>query len=615
MKLSRAALLPWIKEPPLWLLAARLAAALGFLWLGTLPEAVWAGIVLHALGWALASADVVLRLPEEPRSEPLMWLGASVTGFAAGLSGSGLICAVAARAAWEWEARLRERLYRREAACLDILPKTAAVYRSGEALTLPPGELVCGDAVIIQPGAVVPADALIVKGESCVSGPPSRFAVPGGRVYAGEVNETGLLAVKAERVGGDTRAEGLRAAMTQAAGTATAAERRLRRLCAVTALAAAVCALGLAVLPPLLLRDGAFRDWIARAAGLLMAACPLAALSFGPCLRIRAVFDAQSAGGRAAPDSLWALARADMAVLDDTGVHEPDRQAVVGLELGPDEDRDMLLRCAAIAYAYGDGPLAEAVRDYCGGAGTPPDSRETLGSGVTARSAGRTIHAGGAAFLRSRGVECPDDVPSVIRIAADGRLLGGLRIGKRLRPGAEHLAKTLDALHLDIAFLSPEPYEQAELPASRLNVRDIHAGVSAGDRARVFSELLTETHGRALLLGTEPDRDIETGVAVVPDAWNDAAGIARGRVLLAGPSPEPLGAFIARARDFRRLALFMLGAAALMAAASAALTLMFPSWLWLAGAGQAALSMALTALALKADIRTQAVIKKEAESL
>lgn len=597
-----------IMEPPLWLLALRLAVALGLLGLGFQSEPDWARITLHALGWLAASIDVILymAIPKAhdggSRLEPLMWLAASVVGFAAGLSGSGVVCAVAARAAWEWVLRLRAQVDRQETSNMGILPKNAEVYRSGAVIILPPEQLVPGDAIIVRPGAVIPADALVVKGESRIRQPDStgvmRLAAPGGRVYAGEVNETGLLAVKAEQVGEDTRACRLQSVLLRAANTGCAPESWLRRLYTVLSIAAAVCALGIAVLPPLLLQDDTARDGVSRAAGILMAACPLAALGFGPLLRVRAVFDAQRVGGRAAPDTLWALARTDMVVLDKTGIHEPGSHAVVGLELEPDADRDMLLHCATVAYAYAEGPLSEAVRGYCGQAGGPPDSREALGGGVTARSAGHTIHAGSTVFLRSRGVECPDTAPTVVRIAMDGRLLGGLRIGQKFRPGAETLAKALAALRLETAYLSPEAYEEAELPASRLGIRDIHAGVPAEDRARVFSELLKETRGRALLLGTDLGEQWE-GMVVIPDAWNDADALARGHILLAGPSPEPLGRLIARVRSLRRLTLVWLGAALLLTFGLAVLAITRPSWLWLAGLCQSLLGIALSGLAAK----------------
>jgi cation transport ATPase len=186
--------------------------------------------------------------------------------------------------------------------------------------------------------------------------------------------------------------------------------------------------------------------------------------------------------------------------------------------------------------------------------------------------------------------------------------------GSAFRPGVESLAERLTALGLEMAFLSPGDHGEAEAPASHLGIRESHAGVPNEERARVFTEILKETHGRALLLSTELDEDVEGGVAVIPDAWNSADGpcLARSRVLLAGPSPEPLGALIAQARRFRRLALASLGAAALAAAGGAALAFMTPSWLWLIGAWQSALSAVLIVLAANCGKRAKRV-PKEAE--
>lgn len=588
-----------LTQPPLWLLGSRLALAGLLLWLGTLPEATVWRVALHALGWALASADIVLRLPSGRQLEVLPWLVASLYAFFVGLSGSGLFCAIAFRCAWEAAAILRNRAFLRERSRMDILPESAMVFRDGQQKTIPPDQIVPGDAVIIQPGTVVPADALVVKGESltglaALTGEAqTALAGPGSRIYAGMNNETGLLAVKAERTGDNTLARTWHKRITEAASAYSEPEKRVRFLWLIAGAVIALAGIVMCVLPSVAGWEHA-QEWRQRAAGVLLAACPLAATAWPAALRAKAVFTAARAGGRASADTLWALGHTEMAVFDESGLLTAGRYEVTGLELAPGVDRDTLLRCAAIAQARAKGAQAEAVRAYCGDAGCEPDSCEERHGGVIARFSGQVIHAGQPFFLRAHGIDCDDNPAEMLRVALSGSLLGSLRLGGRMREDAEALPEAVAALHMDTALLTGQSQESASSLAERLHIRDIHAGLSEQDRNRVFEEILAECRGKALLLSVTPSDT--AAVSVVPDMWDKPDEMRGNRLMLPGHSPAPLAVLLKLARTVRRLAVESLLCAGCAKAALIALTLWNPELLWLAGLGEGVLTVLLLML-------------------
>ncbi len=93
---------------------------------------------------------------------------------------------------------------------LSFLPQTAVVRRTGGAREIPVGEVRVGDTVLVAPGARLPVDGTIVAGHSFVDQAPITGEsvpvekAPGAPVYAGTVNQSGTLDVKAERLGRDT---------------------------------------------------------------------------------------------------------------------------------------------------------------------------------------------------------------------------------------------------------------------------------------------------------------------------------------------------------------------------------------------------------------------------
>ncbi|MCZ7666820.1 MAG: HAD-IC family P-type ATPase [Chloroflexi bacterium] len=93
---------------------------------------------------------------------------------------------------------------------LALAPTTAIVLRSGQQTEVMPHEVVIGETVLVKPGAKVPVDGRVIDGrsaidESAITGesiPVEKTA--GTAVYAGTVNQAGLLKVAATGVGADT---------------------------------------------------------------------------------------------------------------------------------------------------------------------------------------------------------------------------------------------------------------------------------------------------------------------------------------------------------------------------------------------------------------------------
>ena len=93
---------------------------------------------------------------------------------------------------------------------LDLAPTTALVLRDGRQTEVLPGEVILGEAVLVKPGAKVAVDGEVIAGnssidESAITGEsmPVEKTVE-SEVFAGTVNQSGLLEVRAEGVGADT---------------------------------------------------------------------------------------------------------------------------------------------------------------------------------------------------------------------------------------------------------------------------------------------------------------------------------------------------------------------------------------------------------------------------
>src|SRR5580693_6268627 len=109
------------------------------------------------------------------------------------------------------EARAKRRSGAALRALLSLGAKDVAVRRGGAEVRVPVAELAVGEEFVVRPGEKIAADGVVVSGRSAVdtsmlTGEPVPAEVgPGDGVTGGCVNASGMLVVRATRVGADTQ--------------------------------------------------------------------------------------------------------------------------------------------------------------------------------------------------------------------------------------------------------------------------------------------------------------------------------------------------------------------------------------------------------------------------
>src|SRR5580692_6589534 len=96
------------------------------------------------------------------------------------------------------------------AGMLDFLPRSVSVRRGRAVRDVDTDDLRVGDAVLVNPGGRVPVGGTVLSGHSFLdqaritgeSLPVEKVA--GSPVYAGSINQSGAIEIRAERIGRDT---------------------------------------------------------------------------------------------------------------------------------------------------------------------------------------------------------------------------------------------------------------------------------------------------------------------------------------------------------------------------------------------------------------------------
>src|SRR5579862_2214564 len=251
---------------------------------------------------------------------------------------------------------------------LEFLPREVSVRRSGAIRVVPAETLNIGDAILVAPGGRIPVDGTVLSGHSFVdesritgeSMPSEKIA--DAPVFAGSINQSGALEIRAERIGRDTSYGKIIEAVERAERSRAPVQRLADRLAGYLV----YFALAAATLTFIITRDIVSTISVIIVAGAcgIAAGTPLAILGgIGRCARLGAIIK----GGI----HLETLGRVDTVVLDKTGTltfGRPEVQRVVSAEgMGTEE----ILDAAASAELRSEHPLGKAIVAYVQAQGRP----------------------------------------------------------------------------------------------------------------------------------------------------------------------------------------------------------------------------------------------------
>jgi Cu+-exporting ATPase len=409
------------------------------------------------------------------------------------------------------ELKARSRTGSAIKALLALAPRTARrIGADGTEEDVPLAEIRVGDRLRVRPGEKVPADGIVVEGrssvdESMVTGEPIPVEKnTGDLVIGGTVNGTGVLVVRAERVGQDT----LLAQIVKMVSEAQRSRAPIQRLADVVASYFVPIVLLVSVVTFLVweLRgpEPRLAYAIVNAIAVLIIACPCALGLATPIAVMVAV-------GRGASEGILfkearaieMLRKVDTLVVDKTGTLTEGRPRLVSVITQSGVDEATLLRLAAALERSSEHPLADAVGRGADERGIPPASAKSFesvpGQGVTGRAAGRTVAVGNARLFAALGIDLGElaehaeelrrEGQTVVFVAIDGRPAGVLGIADPIKDTTPEAIRALKAEGLRIVMLTGDSRTTARAVASRLSIDAVEAGVEPARKAEIVRDL------------------------------------------------------------------------------------------------------------------------------
>jgi Cd2+/Zn2+-exporting ATPase/Cu+-exporting ATPase len=440
---------------------------------------------------------------------------------------------------------------------LAYLPRAATVRRNGQVREVPMEALRAGDRVLVNPGGAIPVDGSVVGGASFVDqaaitgeSMPVEKGV-GSTVYAGTINQSGALEIRADQVGRDTSFGKIVDAVERAERSRAPVQKTADRLAGYIV----YFALAAAVLTFLVTRDVRSTISVIIVAG----ACGIAA---GTPLAILGAIGQAARQGAIVKGGLYleALASTDTVVLDKTGTVTFGTPSVRAVVPAAETSEEEVIRAAALAERRSEHPLARAILARAEQLGLPPQEPErftyTPGRGVVAELAGERFLAGNEALLAEQGVslsalpEWRSDGASPVFVARGTRLLGVIQVADALRSEATAAVGALRAMGIRTILLSGDVRAVAEAVARQLGTDEVGAELLP-DQKQLWVTSLVEQGRKVAMVGDGINDAPALAAASVGVAMGSGTDVAResADVVLLG---NDLGKFVETVRVARR---------------------------------------------------------------
>ena len=412
---------------------------------------------------------------------------------------------------------------------IDFMPHEAVVRRNGKEEETDIDKITPGETVIVKPGGRIPVDGVVVKGssfvdESSITGESLPVEKSDGhRVYAGTINQSGVLDVKATSVGKNTAfgriIEAIEAAEKSKAPIHRVADR----------LAAWLVYFALAGAAITFLYNYSIVSAIS--ALIVAGACGVAA---GTPLAILAGIGRSAKKGIIVKGGihLEQLAHVDTVVLDKTGTLTLGSPKIVEVLTLNGVSEKEVVRLAATAEQHSEHPIARAILNesrrlnlqasYYSGINNIP------GKGIICRSDGTEILVGNESLLKENSVEINTDVSdyiaqrrekgeTIILVATAGCAVGAISVADVLRSDSVEAVTDLKRHGLKVILLSGDSVRASKAVAQSLSVDEVYGQMLPAAKVQKIRGLMRS--GRR--------------VAMVGDGINDAAAMVESSVGIA----------------------------------------------------------------------------------
>ncbi|MCP8312150.1 MAG: heavy metal translocating P-type ATPase [Candidatus Methylarchaceae archaeon HK01B] len=419
---------------------------------------------------------------------------------------------------------------------LDLQPRMARVIKEGKETEVPVEEVSVDEIVVVRPGEKIPVDGIVIDGHSSVDEKMiTGESIPvekkvGDEAIGATINKSGLLKIKATKVGSDTTLALIVKLVEEASAARAPIERLADRVSGYFVPAVVLIALGAFI--TWLLLAGNFIQGFTALVAVLIIACPCAlGLATPAAIIVGTGKGAENGILIKGGEYLEKAYKLQTIVFDKTGTLTKGIPSVTDIMAVSNTNDSDILRFAAIAEKGSEHPLGEAIIRRAEEMGLdipdPSHFEAVPGHGVKGSHSNKEILIGNRKLMFDNKISLEDNEKKIMKLenegktaillAFNGSLAGVIAVADTIKKNAKEALDDLKEMGLELIMLTGDNQRTANAIAQQLGIDKIISEVLPDQKASIIKRLQKE--GKI--------------VAMVGDGINDAPALAQADIGIA----------------------------------------------------------------------------------
>lgn len=398
---------------------------------------------------------------------------------------------------------------------MNIRPDYANVYREGTFFKVNPNEVKIGEIILVKPGEKIPLDGVVVDGVSTLDTKAltgetiPRKVSSNATVLSGCINNDGILRMKVSKEFEESTVSKILDLVENASNRKSKSENFITKFARVYTPIVVIIAAFLAVIPPLILQEADFRDWLYRALSFLVVSCPCALVISIPLSFFGGIGAASKIGVLIKGSNyLEALANSEIIVCDKTGTLTEGVFKVQKIEATLYSDYD-LLRYATMAEFFSNHPISLSLKQCYGkeiNEKLVTKTEEISGKGVKAVVDGKTILVGNEKLMEQFHIpfQKKDEIGTIVYVAINDTFAGSILIADQIKEDSYKAVPLLKSnTILKIVMLTGDQEKSSKAVADALHLDEYHAELLPQDKVSWVEKFMMEksSSGKLLFVG------------------------------------------------------------------------------------------------------------------
>lgn len=453
---------------------------------------------------------------------------------------------------------------------MNIRADYANVIRNGNEEKVNPETVSIDEVILVKPGERVPLDGIIIKGNSFVDTSAltgesvPREVFEGEDILAGFINTNGVLNIKVTRNFKESTVSRILELVENASNKKAPTEKFITRFSRYYTPVVVFSALALAIIPPFVLNNGTFNEWLSRALIFLVVSCPCALVVSIPLGLFAGIGGASRKGILVKGGNyLEALKDVNTVVFDKTGTLTKGVFKVTEVN-NVNIDKEELIRIAAISESLSNHPIAQSIiKEY----GKEVDSKELVnyeeisGHGVKTSLEGNEILVGNYKLMEKFSInyENINSIGTIVHIAINREYKGNIVISDEIKEGSKAAIKGLKDIGVSqTVMLTGDNKTVGEKVAGIVGLDKVYAELLPGDKVEKVEEIIesNNSQGKVIFVGdgiNDAPVLARADIGVAMGGIGSDAAIEAADVVLMNDNPEALVSAIKIARKTNKI--------------------------------------------------------------